>query len=84
MAEEGVIKEEEVKDITILMPVGITTMEHEKGITAYQFVGQDEKEKKYVMNFLVKSFYRETIDKYLKKLVPVHISKPEEKIDGRI
>jgi hypothetical protein len=82
MAEEGVIKEEEVKDITILMPVGITTMEHEKGITAYQFVGQDEKEKKYVMNFLVKSFYRETIDKYLKKLVPVRMSKPEEKIDG--
>lgn len=82
MAEEGVIKEEEVKDITILMPVGITTMEHEKGITAYQFIGQDEKEKKYIMTFLVKSFYRDTIDKYLKKLIPVHISKPEEKTDG--
>ena len=82
------MSEEEVKvkdDITIINPVGITTMQHEKGVTAYQFTGQDENEgKKYVMTFLVKSFYRETIDKYLKKLVPVHISKPEEKIDGRI
>lgn len=83
MAEEGVVKAEVGKDITILNPVGITTMQHEKGITAYQFIGQDENDKKYVMTFLVKSFYRETIDKYLKKLVPVHIPNPEENKDGR-
>lgn len=78
MSEEVKVKD----DITIINPVGITTMQHEKGVTAYQFTGQDNEGKKYVMTFLVKSFYRETIDKHLKKLVPVHMSKPEEKIDG--
>ena len=82
MAEDGTIKEEVKEDITVLNPVGISNLQHEKGVTAYQFVAQDENNKKYVMTFLVKSFYRETIDKYLKKLVPVHIPKSEENKDG--
>jgi hypothetical protein len=83
MAEEGTNKEEVKEDIIVLNPVGISNLPHEKGITAYQFVATDGNDKKYVMTFLVKSFYRETIDKYLKKLVPVHIPKSEESKDGR-
>ena len=82
MAEDGTIKEEVKEDIIVLNPVGISNLPYEKGVTAYQFVAQDENNKKYVMTFLVKSFYRETIDKYLKKLVPVHIPKSEENKDG--
>lgn len=69
MSEEGVV---------ILKPVGVTCNKVDAKIIAYQFVGEDDNGIKYIMSFIANTFYQPTIDKYLKKLTPVNVSKTEE------
>lgn len=65
-------------EMVILKPIDIIYNQSDTKITAYQFIGEDDNGVKYIMSFIANAFYQPTIDKYLKKLTPVNVSKTEE------
>lgn len=69
-------------DTIVLQPIGVTKSGTEKGITYYQVLGKDDKDNTYFLTFGAKSCFEDSISKTWKRLYPVKVEQPKEKIEN--